>query len=88
MAKSKKELEQDAVEHAAEGLGDMAQAEDKLKTAEDVAAVGKAAEAAGVSDLTRAMDAEIVAGRMAQLSQTVSAAGARYCRRRGNDHGL
>jgi hypothetical protein len=57
MAKRKskaKEKEAEAVDIAAEGVADLAEAADTLQTAEDVATVGKMAQAAGVSDLTRA----------------------------------
>ena len=50
MPKSKNELEQEAVENAAEGLEDMAEASEKLQAAREVAGLGDLAGAAGVSE--------------------------------------
>jgi len=76
MAKTKKEkLENEAVDTALEGMLDMADAADALEAAGDLDAAAKIAGAAGVSDLTRAVDTEVVADRIAQLSKVVSAAG-------------
>ena len=75
MAKSKKskdEVEMAAVDTAAEGVLDMADAADTLQAADDVAAAGKMAQAAGVSDLTAAMDAEVVNAALSTIHTAVS----------------
>jgi hypothetical protein len=62
------ELEVAAAMTAMDGLEDMTDAVDMMNAAEDAAAVAAVAEAAAVEDLTRAVDAEIVAARVGQLS--------------------
>ena len=62
-------------ELAVDGEIDMAIGADELDDARDVAAVGVVAAAAAASDLTRAVDAEVVAERLATLSDLVGAAG-------------
>ena len=70
MAKSKKEeLENEAVDTALEGMVDMAEAAEALDVASDLDAAAKVAGAAGVSDLTRAVDTEVVADRIAQYAR-------------------
>jgi hypothetical protein len=58
------ELEVEAALTAMDGLDDVADAVDMMDAAEDAAAVAAVAEAAAVEDLTRAVDAEIVAARV------------------------
>ena len=62
-------------ELAVDGELDMAIGADELDDARDVAAVGVVAAAAAASDLTRAVDAEVVADRLATLSDLVGVAG-------------
>ena len=63
----------DAVEM--EGAEEIIEGAGKIGAAADIAAAGRESLAEGASDLTRAVDAEIVAGRLADLSGVVAAAG-------------
>ena len=60
---------------ATEGAMEMLDGADDLDIARDAAAIGVAEVAAAASDLTRAVDAEIVAERVQHLSEVVGEAG-------------
>ena len=60
---------------AVAGEIDLAVGADELDDAGDAADVAAVAAVAGASDLTRAVDAEVVADRLASLSDLVGAAG-------------
>ncbi len=61
-------------ELAGQGLTDMAIGDAELRTARDWSTESTVAAAAGASDLTRAVDAEVVADRLAALSEVVGEA--------------
>ena len=75
LAEKAEELEVAAIVTSVEGAQLVSQGEAELRAAGEVAAVGAAELAKGASDLTRAVDAEIVADRMARLSKAVEVAG-------------
>ena len=70
----KAELQAAAEMAVEEGAAEVAEGLETLELAADMAAVSAAELAAGASDLTRATDLEIVADRVAGLSEVVAAA--------------
>ena len=60
----------------AEGVAEFAAGTEKVVAAKALGDLSRDFESAGVSNLTRAVDAKIAAERMAALSQVVNAAGA------------
>ena len=68
LAEQAEEMEVAAMATGIEGAMDMSEGADTLDLAGDVAAAGAAELAEGASDLTRAVDMEVVADRVAQLS--------------------
>jgi len=80
VSKQKLAKQADALEGAAIGMGlegavGMAEGEETLQAAGDVARLAAAELAVGASKMTRAVDAELVASRMADLSEVVGEAG-------------
>ena len=68
-------MEQVAVVTAVAGEMEVLEGAEKLDEAADMAATGAMLLGKGASDLTRAEDAKLMAGRMAVLSEVVGAAG-------------
>ena len=68
-------MEQVAVVTAVAGEMEVLEGAEKLDEAADMAATGAVLMGKGASDLTRAEDAKLMAGRMAVLSEVVGAAG-------------
>jgi len=75
LAQTAEAMETEAVVTGLEGAAEAEQGAEKLKVARKAVRAGAAELAAGASDLTRAVDVQVVADRMATLSEAVATAG-------------
>ena len=75
MAKKNSDVEEVVEEVAEEGIENIAEGLDTIEAASDVGMASRLALAAGASDVTRGVDAQVVADRAAVLSDAVAVAG-------------